>query len=348
MQPNHWLRAGVLTLFIVVSFFAGWELWLRHKGYSVTYDDAGPLWADKRGQVYDGKDKEVVFIGSSRIKFDLDIPTWEKATGLGAVQLALQGTNPVPVLHHLAEDPSFNGKLVVDVTEILFFSQAPPNLERADKELAYYKKYTPAQKASFVIDHGLESQLVFLDQDFFSLTAMMNRLPVPKRPGVFPGLDFPWEFDKCYYSRQSGMDPRFLADTNLQNKVRGIWAMLAKMDRTPPPKGSKLDSALLAVKTDVDKIKARGGEVLFVRTPSSGPFWQGEQMGFPREQYWDRILAVTGCQGVHFKDYDAIAHFECPEFSHLKPTDAVLFTTELVRILREKGFIQPAAVVASR
>jgi len=304
MTSSNLLKGGILAFFIVALSITGWEFWLRHKGYSASYDDAAPLWADKRAKVYQSKDRAVVFIGSSRIKFDLDIPTWEKATGTEAVQLAFQGTNPSSMLHDLAEDKKFAGKLIIDVTEILFFSGAPQNQERALKGISYYKTYSPSQKAGFQINHALESKFVFLNQDFFSLNAMLNKLPVPKRAGVFPGLEFPWEFDKCAFTRQSSMDDRFLKDTNLQNQVRGIWAMLSTLGRRdPPPTGGKLDSILLVVKTDVDKIKARGGEVIFIRTPSSGPFWEGEQKAFPKEKYWNKILEVTGCDGFHFTDY---------------------------------------------
>ena len=120
------------------------------------------------------------------------------------------------------------------------------------------------------------------------------------------------------------------------------WAFLQKMNKTPPASGAKLDSILNSVKTNVDKIKARGGQVLFIRTPSSGPFLMGEKMGYPREKYWDRILSTTNCSGVHFADYPAIDHFVCPEFSHLKPSDAIIYTTNLVDILqKEKGWKFP-------
>ena len=60
---------------------------------------------------------------------------------------------------------------------------------------------------------------------------------------------------------------------------------------------------------------------------------QGENIVFPREKYWDRLLAETQCPGIHFMDYPAIAHFDCPEFSHLQLKDAVTFTKEFVKIL---------------
>jgi hypothetical protein len=112
--------------------------------------------------------------------------------------------------------------------------------------------------------------------------------------------------------------------------------------------GHPLDSLLNVVKTCVDKIKARGGEVLFVRTPSSGPFLMGENMGYPRAKYWDRILAVTNCPGIYFADYPAMAHFVCPEFSHLSQPDAILYTKELIKILSaEKGWKFPKPIQSS-
>jgi hypothetical protein len=96
---------------------------------------------------------------------------------------------------------------------------------------------------------------------------------------------------------------------------------------------------LMMVKADVDRITQRGGKVIFVRTPSSGPFWVGEQKGFPRAQYWDRMLAVTGQPGIHFADHPETAHYICPEFSHLSPDDAIDYTKHLITQIEGKGWV---------
>lgn len=329
-------KSALLMLFIVVIAVSAWEIHLRNKGVPPTYDDGGPLWSDKRAMVYEPSDKATVFIGSSRIKFDLDIPTWESITGDHAIQLACVGSNPIPVLNHLADDPKFKGRLVVDVTEILFFSTAPDNLAGPEGNIHYYKDLTPSQQASFAINHFLESKLVFLDKDNFSLNAYLTQMELKSRPGVFMFPVFPWQFGRVNYDRQETMVPEFIADTNLHNRVTAIWEFFRKNSKEPPATGAKLDSLINVVKTSVDKIKARGGEVFFVRTPSSGPFWMGEQMGYPREKYWERILKETKCDGLHFMDYPAINHFVCPEWSHLSPSDAILFTREFIRILHDE------------
>ncbi len=329
-------KSALLMFVLVLVSVAAWEIHLRQKGVTRTYDDGGPLWSDKRRQVYQSSDKATVFIGSSRIKFDLDIPTWESMTGNKAVQLACVGSNPLPLLQDLADDKNFKGRLVVDVTEVLFFSTAPPNQERPVSSIKYHKDRTPAQSASFALNHLLESQLAFLDKDNFSLNAYLNKIPLKDRPGVIKEPVFPWQFGRVHFSRQETMTAEFLADTNLQRRVTNIWEFFRKMSKEPPASGAKLDSLLNVAKVSVNKIKARGGDVFFVRTPSSGPFWKGEQMGYPRDKYWERILQETGCDGIHFMDYPAINHFVCPEWSHLSPADAIVFTKEFIRILREE------------
>lgn len=340
MSENNFIKAALLTVVLTVGSIACYELWLRQHGYSVSYDDDERLWANKRKEVYQPSSDAVVFIGSSRIKFDLDIPTWKQETGTNAVQLAMVGSTPVPLLHNLAEDKNFKGRLVVDVTEILFFNDGPMFRERPTKGINFYKKETPSERASFQFNRVLEANLALLDKDYFSLNAYLRKFGVKNRAGVASNdpLPFPWEFDLTQYDRQSKMHERFVADTNLQNQVRAIWGSLGRAMKSPPPTGAKLDSMFAAVKADVDKIKARGGDVLFVRTPSTGPFLMGEQQGYPREKYWDRLLSGTGCPGIHFQDQESTAHFQCPEFSHLSPADAVIFTKTLAQLITDKGW----------
>jgi hypothetical protein len=342
MNTSSLVKAGILTLVLVITAVVSWELYLRNKGFETTYLDDPALWSHNRDMVYEPADKATVFIGSSRIKFDLDIPTWESITGNHAIQLACVGSNPIPLLEDLANDKNFKGRLIVDVTEGLFFSTAPPNARRPVENMKYFKERTPAQRASFHINHLLESQFVFLDKEWNSLNARLENLSIADRKGIYNFKGFPPGFGRVNFDRQEYMTDKFSADTVEQNKVKAIWDVFRQMSKDPPASGAKLDSILNRVKLAVDKIKARGGEVLFVRTPSSGPYYSmGESKAFPREKYWDRVLAVTNCTGIHFKDYPPIADFICPEFSHLSRADAIVFTKNLINILQEKGWVFP-------
>ncbi len=340
MESKNLVKAGVLTLILVITSIASWELYLRSKGINIAYDDGDALWSDKRARVYEPADKATVFIGSSRNKFDLDIVTWQSITGENAIQLAVEGTSPLPVLDDLAKDSDFKGKLMIDVTEGLFFSLSTPRGAMLKADMDYYKKRTPAQRFSFEVNHLLESQFVFLDKNYLSLNSILENAKIPPRYGVYGSPVFPMDFNKSTFNRQSYMTDRFVTDTNLQNQVKAIWAYGASRPTTPLSIYQQ-DSIIATVKSDVAKIKARGGQIIFVRTPSSGPFLSKEKTGFPREKYWDIILTVTNCPGIYFEDYPAIAHFQCPEFSHLKPSDAIVFTKNLINIIQEKGWSFP-------
>src|SRR6202000_572133 len=231
MQTHMPGKSALLALIIVIAFFVSWELYLRHKGAVADYDDGPELWAHSRDMVYEPSYKATVFIGSSRIKYDLDIATWEKLTGNHAIQLSMVASSPRHFLTDLANDPNFKGKLVVDVTEVLFFSEHGNMYP--DEFISYYKKRTPAKKVSFTLSEPLESGFVFLNEGHYALNALLGELHLSDRPGIYPFLDFPPGFDPVMFNRQNKMTPEFVADTNQHNQVKAIWGLL-KNDPTPP------------------------------------------------------------------------------------------------------------------
>ncbi|MEB0263185.1 MULTISPECIES: hypothetical protein [unclassified Mucilaginibacter] len=331
MKTQLSVKSAALALLLVLAFVISWELYLRHQGVVTDYDDGPELWAHTREQVYEPSDKSIVFIGSSRIKYDLDIATWQGLTNKHAIQLAMVASSPRHILTNLANDPKFKGKLIIDVTEVLFFSNrgnASP-----DAGIAYYKERTPAQKLSFLIDKPIESRLAFLNNGKYAINAFIGEMHIPNRPMVYPFLDFPQGFGITLLNRQTKMSADFVTDTNKRNKVKAIWGLL-KNDPTPPMSGKALDLVMQSVTRDVAKIKARGGDVVFTRTPSSGFFLMAENHMFPREAYWNRLLKETGCKGIYYADYPVMASLTCPEFSHLSPAGAVTYTHTLVNILK--------------
>ncbi|HLA57704.1 MAG TPA: hypothetical protein VK622_03030 [Puia sp.] len=337
MQTKNLLKAGLLGLILVTTFILGWEGYWRSRGYVATYNDDKVLWANKRHEAYQSKNKATVFIGSSRIKFDLDIPTWESVTGEKAVQLALVGTSPRLLLEDLANDKNFNGKLVMDVTEVLFFSDAPFVNKSSKEAIGFYHKQTPSEKISSLVDFALESKLAFLEESRFSLSSLSNEIPIQNRPGVFVFPSFPKSFSWTTYDRQTYIPEIFLTDSNAINQVTAIWAMLGS-DPTPAADGNALTQILQEVKTNIDKIRSRGGKVILVRTPSSGPFAIGEAKKYPKEKYWRQLVAFTKTEGIHYQDNPVTKVLTCPEWSHLAPKDAVTYTKQLVQSLEEKGW----------
>jgi hypothetical protein len=343
MKSNPLFKAAILTLVFVVSFTLCYEFYWRSRGFSTTYNDDKILWTTARKEVYNDDNKATVFIGSSRVKFDLDIPTWEKLTGEKAIQLAFVATSPRPVLRHLAEDESFKGKLIIDMMEPAFFSPRTFLTEKsAIESITYFQNETPAQKASAILNYKLESNFVVLEEGKFGLNNLLTNLQIPCRPGVFSFPDFPQEFAVSNFNRQTYMTPMFLADPVLIKKQTENWTKLGALDKTPGIKGEALEAVFNEVKAAVDKIRARGGSVVFIRPPSNGGYLETENFVYPRKEYWDAMLAYIDVQGIHYRDYAETANFVCPEWSHLTPEDAIMYTTHLVKILQEeKGWSFP-------
>lgn len=339
MQPKHFAKAAVLAVLLVLAFLAIWEAYWRNKGFPISYNDDKDLWSNQRRQVYQPADQATIFIGSSRIKFDLDVPLWEELTGNQAIQLSCVGTSPRPLLHDLANDNKFKGRVIIDITEGLFYGRNTKRTEKSARErIEYFKKWTPAQRISAAINYPLESTFVFLDEDKFSLEALLDDLGIPNRPGVNVRPPFPKEFGLTTINRQDYMTDMFLNDTNLIRRQTNIWSGGIGMT-TSAISGDSLMMIIDEVKKSVDKIRSRRGDVLFVRTTSSGKFLETEDKYYPRDKYWEPLLQHTRSEGIHFKDYPVLANMICPEWSHLGPNDVRIFTKELIKILEvEKGW----------
>lgn len=337
MESTNIFKAFLLSIALIVGFMLAWELYVRGRGFLPTYNDDKILWANKRRQVYQSPEKSTVFIGPSRIKFDLDIQLWKKLTGENAIQLALVGTSPRPLLRDLANDENFKGKLIVDMMETAVFSPATFITEKSAAEaLAYYESETPAQRVSAVLGHTLESSITFLEEGKFGISNLLNDLQLPNRPGVFSFPSMPHEFAVMTYDRQTIMTPMFLTNPDLIKRQTECWIRLSATNKTPGIKGEMLEAVFKEVKDAVDKIRSRGGKVIFVRMPCSGTYLESETAAYPRDEYWEPLLKYTNTPGIHYADYPAIANFVCPEWSHLQPKDVLTFTSELVRILRDE------------
>ncbi len=125
MTVRNRRKSGILAVVVVIITVTCWELYLRHNGATITYDDDSELWAGKRQQVYKSPGEATVFIGSSRMKYDLDIPTWEHTTGKKAIQLAMEEQFPLEVMEDLANDKDFKGDLVCRCYRVTFLRIGP-------------------------------------------------------------------------------------------------------------------------------------------------------------------------------------------------------------------------------
>ena len=94
-----------------------------------------------------------------------------------------------------------------------------------------------------------------------------------------------------------------------------------------------VDQVAGQVRRDVQKLRARGGDVVFVRFPSSGPVYTSEIRGFPRALSWEPLLRRSHATGVNFADYPQLQGYNLPEWSHMSAADAPRFTRALATVI---------------
>ena len=251
------MKSALVTLIFTIIIFSCYEWYLRSSKYIISYDDNdGALFADIRRKVYKPQDKTTIFTGSSRIKFGLDLDTWEKETGEIPLQLANVGSSGLMILKDLADDPAFTGKVLIDVTEPAHFDLNGRFNRRPLERIDYYKNETYAQRWSFFINDFLESNLIFLDKENFSLSSHLKKIPYPKREGKREFAPYPVDFGRVSRGRQESMEINFTSDTSQIKHMTGVWLDVIKgSNKRAQTPIHQIDSIINAYKTSIDKIK---------------------------------------------------------------------------------------------
>jgi hypothetical protein len=206
----------------------------------------------------------------------------------------------------------------------------------AQQGINYFDQETPAQKASVPINFLLESNLVCLEEGKFGLNALLDHLKLPLRDGIVVRPMLPKEFSFSTADRQSVLTPMFMSDEQIQKTVIDTWIKIGSSNKSVPVTGEALETYFNELRFSIDKIKSRGGSVVFVRPPSSSFYRERENRQYPKALYWDRLLKHTKTVGHHYEDYTETAGLVCPDGSHLSPTDAIAYTEHLVKILKAR------------
>jgi hypothetical protein len=327
-RPWPGILAAVVVAAIVLT--AGWELYWRGVGFiDHDYVDTPGRWAMERRRATGDR---TILIGSSRIYFGVNLRAWAEETGgREPIQLALVGTSPRGILTELANDTAVSGLVVVGVTPAIFFRTRRGYLGHFPERVA---KETPSEWLGQRLFMRLEDVFAFIDWDT-RLGTILERQPLPLRDGMV--LDRAVrKVGVSGANRQTYLDPRILVDSAYRQLVRDIWMDATDSPDRPPLPGADSVTAMIAeLSRDIAKIRARGGDVAFVRFPSSGRVRELERREFPRERYWDRLAKETGAVAIHFEDHSALRAYDTPEWSHLSRADAERFTRALVPILMD-------------
>lgn len=348
-------KSFILATIFVLILIVGWEFYWRLQNHTPNIDDNKDLWAFQWSKLDSPNKNQVVFIGSSRILFDIQREVWNKNTKTDAVMLGVQGATPLPILKHLIEDTDYRGLIVVGVAPDLFFwasEETDFSWKRAQSKLDYYKDRTYAQRINHKLSIPLQKSLAFYRDgdeewsDDVDLATLLKNLRSGDRGGPIPPPFF--NFEDVQLDRNVEMSAKVSQDTVFANTIIKAWGLdewekeiengkeYKKMQKDIEDKRNKVISYFSKYAKEYIK---KGGAIVLVRCPSSGKYRALENRDFPRKHFWDSLTMKTNLPYIHFEDYPQLKGLNIPELSHLTKEDANFFTLELIKIFRKEGII---------
>src|SRR5260370_10598763 len=285
-----WRGMTVVVVLVVIAAASAWEFYCRSIGYGPTLNDNEDLWTMTRQRV---EPESVVIIGDSRGWYALDLDELQKGLGKRPVQLAMGGGCGYPVLADLANDENFHGTIICSVVPRLFVAPpGTPPMERAEKAVRRSHTQTLAQRAGQYLAMPLEEHVAFLKQEELTLDDLLKRLPIPNRPYALVSPRLPPYFGTLHRERRARMIQECARPgSELQRRIQQIWLPLF----TPPPPptyipkeefekkmGAAIEARFHDVAAAVQKLRARGGKIVFIRFPHSGELKKLEDRETPR------------------------------------------------------------------
>jgi hypothetical protein len=344
VPAHNWLVMAVCAAVGCALMVGLWERHVRTLGYEPDYDDTTSLWVKARQRAASARPGQLVLVGASRTLFDLDLAVLEQEGRSRPIQLATVGSNPLVILEDLASDPGYAGTTLVGVVPALWAAGGGPPMESPRRYVRKYHEWSPANEWELALSLKVQERFAFIQQEDLTLSQLLTHVPLPPRAAVFtPAL--PPHFSQLDLERRTRMTERAEHDPAL---MQNLWPPLFS---GPPKPAVFSDEAwqeiqrngwlanLARAKAAVAAIRARGGEVFFVRHPSSGPLRTLEDQITPRAQFWDRLLQETNAQGVYDQDHPELSTFQCPEWSHLSASDSLEYTQNLSTILKQKHLL---------
>jgi hypothetical protein len=145
-------------------------------------------------------------------------------------------------------------------------------------------------------------------------------------------MDDIWKLQEVGEHRETHLWDRVEYDAAWRARTRWAWkGFKEKFPFTP----DLIASGQARAKVAVAKIRARGGDVVFVRPPSAPELRVNEEAQVPKAKGWDVLLKNTNSVGVHIDDLPSAQGLNLPEWSHLSRKCATVFTDAYVRRMAE-------------
>ncbi len=350
LPPVPWLGLLAAAALLFLAAAAAMELRLDALGYQPTARDSQERWQAARARAARLGERALILVGASRFQLGLDLDVLRRETGLEPVQLALDGSGGEPILEGLANDPAIRGTVLVEYYDHTVGARGgvAEHMQRqygksADR-LRFWKQ--PAERVEARLTAWLHERLRAYSDGANPLASLRWRIlpaaearqylvtrPDRSRLADYARVDMP----DFYYRRVA----RTLGE-EIDVKAPGIEAQLAqRIAALAPADDAGFRQAAREVGRLAEKIRARGGQVIFIAMPSSGLVREIEARRYPREKFWDRFVAESGLPGIHSRHETDLRGYDCPDGSHLDVRDRGRYTAALADAMKRKGLLGP-------
>lgn len=322
------------------------ELRMRQIGITPEVHDTKELWAHERARASALGNQALILVGDSRMQLDVDLATLAAATGLDPVQLAIDGSQYLPVLEDLANDPMVTGTILVgaDAPKLLSGNKrnwSEPWVDFYNKSfrgllapLVEAKLKVWVQRWSALYASGIPWQR--LGPMLLENNASNKKFYLSMHPNRQSDADYRRVNQLVFFTGRVERHLGIVLDYSKLRSLEDFFVEVRKRLAEKPP-GQGVDTAEFGyVNTLINRILNRGGKVVLVRLPTSSLIWEIDEYRWPRVKGWDRFAASTRARTIHFRDYPTL-QFKLPDGSHLDVRDKVVFTTALAKILMNQA-----------
>lgn len=320
IPENSWQVIVISALIVSLLALVGWEYLARSMHHTVgTYQSGNErMWAAERNKLDKKNDIKVVLTGSSRTLWGFDFNIINDEIGIKPLQLALPGTGPALFAKDVVENTDFSGLLIVGVAPFLF--------NRMDEgffgqgALDAYLKPSPSKYTGSIIHDFLSNYFGFLD-DAFALPELMERYSdLPVRKDSKKLMEEIWKLGNYYEGRLTEMWAPVEEVGSFDNtQMTNFW--IGGLKRTPPTAEKIQKMAQTSIdfyKPLIKQIRERGGDIVFVRMPSSGEYLNFDLKTDYYNNMWKPMIEGLDVVGLNTMDYPELStELETPEWSHL-------------------------------
>lgn len=332
-KESDWMTSLVAAMACALIVLIGYEWTLRTTGAQPNFRDNQARWSLVRDAVAKDRTQDsIALLGTSRIRAAISLAELESRYPNQTIYpLGYIGRGPCAVLQDLADNTEFQGTILVSMHANWVDCRSDP-FQMHSVVARYHQEWNWARKIDGQIANAVTDKLVLTDPRHSIRKMILNTME-------FGNPLTPNEYEITRENRQLEFNFSQISDADLERmRSHSRYAFLGRIGDGDGKRADNWSSGLGLLNEAIETIVARGGQVVIVRLPTSGPLRLEEEQHFPRQVFWDDLAATLPASTIlHFEDDAVLSSFKTPDGNHVDYRDAPRFTGVLFDELERRG-----------